>query len=218
MSSTSLLTSSYLDQVERIPKTGRHIIAQYDDQSVIVYQAYSQSIAHFALEHGYFGGPFKLTRMSWIKPNFLWMMYRSGWGSKEGQETVLAVRIRRDGFDQLLSDAVHSNYTNEVYTKEAEWTQAVSRSSVRLQWDPDHHPDGSKLDRRAIQLGLRRDKLALYAREWILGIEDISTFVQEQSQKSLAGEWEQLVVPQERVYPAPSKAVAERLQLDTFDY
>lgn len=30
-------------------------------------------------------------------------------------------------------------------------------SSVRLQWDPDHHPDGSPRRRRAIQLGLRND-------------------------------------------------------------
>ncbi len=28
-------------------------------------------------------------------------------------------------------------------------------SDVRLQWDPDHKPDGSKETRRAIQLGLR---------------------------------------------------------------
>ena len=42
--------------------------------------------------HGYFGGDhFSLNRMSWVKPNFLWMMYRSGWGQKEGQVVVLAV-------------------------------------------------------------------------------------------------------------------------------
>jgi len=27
--------------------------------------------------------------MSWIKPNFLWMMYRCGWGTKEGQQVTL---------------------------------------------------------------------------------------------------------------------------------
>ena len=28
---------------------------------------------------------------------------------------------------------------------------------IRLQWDPDHHPHGAKIDgRRAIQLGLKR--------------------------------------------------------------
>src|SRR4051794_29690087 len=46
--------------------------------------------------------------MSWVKPNFLWMMYRSGWGAKEGQEVTLALRLRRQFFDALLAQAVPS--------------------------------------------------------------------------------------------------------------
>jgi Domain of unknown function (DUF4291) len=53
--------------------------------------------------------------MTWIKPNFLWMMYRSGWGRKEGQEVTLAIRIKRSAFDEILSQAVHSKYTPELY-------------------------------------------------------------------------------------------------------
>ncbi|MFE2537242.1 DUF4291 family protein [Streptomyces sp. NPDC059371] len=44
----------------------------------------------------------KRDRMTWIKPSFLWMVYRSGWGTKEGQETVLAVEISREGAESLL--------------------------------------------------------------------------------------------------------------------
>ena len=69
-------------QVARWPKSGRHILAQYDDETIVVYQAYRPSIGSFAAEHGYFGGEFSYSRMSWIKPNFLWMMFRSGWGTK----------------------------------------------------------------------------------------------------------------------------------------
>ncbi|WP_458785448.1 DUF4291 family protein [Vallitalea sediminicola] len=29
-----------------------------------------------------FGSSFKLNRMTWVKPSFLWMMYRSGWAKK----------------------------------------------------------------------------------------------------------------------------------------
>ena len=36
--------------------------------------------------------------MSWIKPNFLWKMYRCGWATKEGQEIVLAVWIASAAF------------------------------------------------------------------------------------------------------------------------
>ena len=53
--------------------------------------------------HGAFGGDFSYARMSWIKTNFLWMMYRCGWATKEGQEVVLALWLRRDGFDELLT-------------------------------------------------------------------------------------------------------------------
>ena len=64
------------------PKEGRHILAQFDDDTVIVYQAYRPSIGRYAAEHGAFGGDFSYSRMSWVKPNFLWMMYRSGWGTQ----------------------------------------------------------------------------------------------------------------------------------------
>lgn len=98
-----LLTEPYLNQASNWPKTGRHILAQFDEDTVVVYQAYRPAIGLFAAEHGYFGGEFSLNRMSWIKPNFLWMMYRSGWGTKPEQEVTLAVSLRRSAFDQILA-------------------------------------------------------------------------------------------------------------------
>lgn len=197
-----LLTEPYLEQQPYWPTEGQHILAQYDDTSIVVYQAYRPPIGHFADRHGYFGGDFSLTRMSWIKPNFLWMAYRSGWGRKEGQEVTLAVRIQRTAFDEILRLAVPSTYQKQRYASEAEWKQALTQSSVRLQWDPDHDPSGKPLARRAIQLGLRGEILAHYAREWIVEIEDISDFVAEQ-RKHVSGDYSRLVVPRERVYPMP---------------
>ena len=37
---------------------------------------------------------YSTTRMTWIKPNFLWMMYRSGWAEKKGQENILAIYLK----------------------------------------------------------------------------------------------------------------------------
>lgn len=91
-----LITELYQEQQAYWPQAGRHILAQYDEESVVVYQAYRPAIGHFAAQHSYFGGEFSLERMSWIKPNFLWMMYRSGWGTKPGQEVTLAVRLKRE--------------------------------------------------------------------------------------------------------------------------
>ena len=67
----TLQTSPYLEQAARWPREGNHILAQYDDESVVVYQAYRSSVGRFAAEHGYFGGDFSLSRMSWIKPSLL---------------------------------------------------------------------------------------------------------------------------------------------------
>src|SRR5262249_25375113 len=156
-----------------------------------VYQAYRPAIGQFAAEHGYFGGPFSLERMSWVKPNFLWMMYRCGWGTKQGQEVVLAVWLHRRAFDEVLRQAVHSAFVPEVYASRDEWQQAVARSSVRLQWDPDHDPTGEKVERRAIQLGLRGDVLACYAREWIIRIEDVSPFVSDQARQARPSRYQQ---------------------------
>jgi hypothetical protein len=210
MGRMNLITEPYLAQQARWPKSGRHILAQFDADSVVVYQAYNPAIGHFAARNGYFGGGFGMGRMSWIKPNFLWMMYRSGWGTKEDQEVTLAVRLRRDAFDEILRLAVHSSYAPEVYSSQEQWKKAVAVSDVRLQWDPDHRPSGNAVERRAIQLGLRGDVLVRYSKGWLIDIQDISEFVNEQ--RHLAKKpYDRLVTPREDVYPVNDLEVAESL-------
>jgi hypothetical protein len=58
-----LVTEPDLGQVSRLPKSGRHIVA-FDNESIVVYQAYRPAIGNFAATHTYFGGEFKLNRMS----------------------------------------------------------------------------------------------------------------------------------------------------------
>ena len=144
------------------------------------------------------------------------MMYRSGWGTKENQEVTLAVRLRRDAFDEILRQAVHSTFVPEVYGSEDAWKRAVAGSDVRLQWDPDHGPSGKPLERRAIQLGLRGDVLARYAKDWLLEIEDISDFVREQRANAKAP-YDRLVTPREDVYPVADLEVAARLGLSPIE-
>src|SRR5262249_36184334 len=52
----ALLMEPYSEQVKVWPSEGRHILAQYDDDSIIVYQAYHPAIGRFAAENGLFGG------------------------------------------------------------------------------------------------------------------------------------------------------------------
>ncbi|MGL4668181.1 MAG: DUF4291 family protein [Saezia sp.] len=87
----------------------QQIRAVYDEQSIRVYQAYSKEIALPALKAQRFVAPFKLTRMTWIKPSFLWMMYRAGYGLKDdGQAYILAIDIKREGFDWALEHSCGS--------------------------------------------------------------------------------------------------------------
>jgi hypothetical protein len=208
-----LKTERYNDQVMRWPQEGRHIMAQFDDESIVVYQAYRPAIGSFAAQHGHFGGEFSYSRMSWIKPNFLWMMFRSDWGTKEGQEITLALRLRRAFFDQLLAGAVASTYTaSRMPTREA-WQDAMAQSSVRLQWDPDHDPSGTPLTRRAIQLGLRGRTLKAFGRDELLEVIDLSALVAEQRANVTAERRSQLMVPTEAVY-RPNDDICEHLGLD----
>ncbi len=207
-----LKTLPYRAQKRGWPSRGRHILANYDAETMVVYQAYRPSIGLFAAREQFFGGEFLLSRMSWVKPNFLWMMYRSGWGTKPGQEVTLAVRVRRSFFDEVLGKAIHSSYVPEVYESEQTWRRLGSATDVRLQWDPDHGPKGGPCARRALQLGLRGETLALYARDAIVEVEDISAFVAEQRER--LGDLDSLQTPQEEVYPVTDEGVRSHLGLD----
>lgn len=190
-------TERYQDQKKQLPKVGKHIIAQSDKDSIIVYQAYNSAIANYALSHQKFGGSsYSFSRMTWIKPNFMWMMYRSGWGTKVNQERTLGLRLKKEGFDKILEEAVHSSFQAHLYDSHDDWKMALKSSDVRLQWDPDHSPTGEKLSRRAIQLGIRDALLHKMNNEWILEIQDLTTFVAEQRNNIHS---ETLQVPFERV-------------------
>lgn len=204
----------YLSQAATLPTEGRHILAQFDDDTLVVYQAYKPSIAEWAVAHGRLGGPeFGLGRMSWVKPNFLWMMYRCGWATKQDQERVLALRIDRRFFDELLALAVPSSRDRRRFDSEAAWREAVKRSDVRLQWDPDHDPSGAPLPRRAIQLGLRGEVLRRLCEEELREVHDVTAMVTSERVHVAAGRLDALSVPREAVY-RPGEEIAAALGLD----
>lgn len=203
----TLQTTNYIKQKPSWPASGNHILAQYDEDTVIVYQAFKPSIAEYAVKHQRIGGDeFSFSRMSWIKTNFLWMMYRCGWASKKNQERVLAVTISRSGFDQILANAYSASFqkSRKLNTSDIE---------VRLQWDPDHTPDYEKCTRRAIQLGLKGKILMKYTTEWVKSIEDITDFVHEQKKILDKKGIEYISVAKETVHPVTDQNIAARIDL-----
>lgn len=203
----------YNEQIEDWPKQGYHIMAQYDDQKIIVYQSYKPSIGDFAAKNNYFGGDFSLDRMTWIKPNFLWMMYRNGWGTKEGQEVTLAIHLKMSAFKHYLIESEYSSFDMSPIQDYGEWKSKVANGSSRLQWDPDHDPYGAKLERRAIQVGIRNALTESYAKDDILEIEDISSFVKEQREHVIKQELYKLEIPFEKTLKFDDDLLNEKMKL-----
>lgn len=168
------------------------IRADYDDRHITVYQAYSPAIAEPALAAGRFVPPFKPGRMTWVKPSFLWMMYRCGWGSKPDQERVLAIRITRTGFDWAVRNAVPSHEVGR------------GKPDVRVQWDPERDLRLNALPHRSLQLGLAGGASRRYVEEWAVGITDVTPLAHEVRDLVRAGDLDaaRARLPVERPYPA----------------
>jgi hypothetical protein len=183
----------------------RQVRAVFDDRTVIVYQAYSAAIAGPAVAAGRFVPPFKIDRMTWIKPSFLWMMYRCGWGAKPDQERVLAVEITRDGFEWALSRACLSHYDPVVYASQAEWAGRKESTPVRVQWDPERSVLLEALDHRAIQIGLTGDAARRYVGDWTVSITDVTSLAREIRALVAAGDEAGAIerLPVELPYPLP---------------
>lgn len=177
------------------------IYAAYDDEGIYVYQAFRPSIAQAALAQGSFGGGgFSMERMTWVKPSLGWMLYRAGYAAKDGQEYILKIKLRHDGFRQALDWAVASTWNPSVFETEDAWQHALKQSPVRLQWDPDRDLHGEKLERRAIQLGLRAQAVHAYVNEWIIGLEDVTPLAHA-IKAAKDGHQAMPAVPEERAYP-----------------
>jgi hypothetical protein len=181
------------------------IRAVYDEATIRVYQAYSDEIADQALANGTFvSPPFKLERMTWIKPSFLWMMYRAGWGHKdEGQRRILAIDVSREGFEWAIAHSCPSHPDTSM--SEEEWNRRKNSSPVRVQWDPERNLYLEPLPYRSIQIGLSKEAVHLYVSQWIQKIADITDVAH--SIHALVSENKfdqaQAMLPAEKIYPYP---------------
>ncbi|MEV5969853.1 DUF4291 domain-containing protein [Streptomyces sp. NPDC051921] len=180
------------------------IRAAHTDTTVTVYQAYRPSIGLPAARDGRFPAAWKRDRMTWIKPSFLWMAYRCGWGLKEGQETVLAVEITREGFEWALRHACLSHYVRGLHPDRTAWKRELKSAPARVQWDPERDLHHRPLPHRSLQLGLAGEASRRYADEWTAGIRDVTPLAHEIHalvREGRSAEAERLL-PEERPYPA----------------
>jgi hypothetical protein len=190
----------------------REIRANYDRDTIVVYQAYNDAIAEAALRAGRFAPPFSTGRMTWIKPSFLWLMERSGWGTKSNQQRTLAVRITRTGWDEALAAGVLTSFAPEAHVNIDAWRSTFQAAAVHVQWDPERSIRGGKLEYRAIQVGISRRMIERYMSDWTREITDLSPLVAKLRRLRAEGRYDVAgrLLPRERVYPVDA-AVARAL-------
>lgn len=178
----------------------QEIIAAFDNEGIFVYQAFKPSIAENAVRRGTFGKGFNLERMTWIKPSFGWMLYRSGYATKHRQERILKIKLSHEGFQTILFQAIPTSFEPNLFISEDDWRRTLQHSEVRYQWDPDRDLSLRRLERRALQLGIRDSVVREYVNTWILEIIDVTELAHaikaavDKRQKELPE------VPQEYVY------------------
>ncbi|PZH14868.1 DUF4291 domain-containing protein [Streptomyces sp. NTH33] len=188
----------------------RRIRALHTASTITVYQAYSPEIGVPAAHRGRFPTTWKRDRMTWIKPSFLWMMYRCGWGTKAGQETVLAVEIARDGFEWALRNACLSSYASGLHSNRSTWQHQLKRAPARVQWDPERDLQLRPLPHRSLQLGLSGEAVRRYADEWTVSISDVTPLAHEIHALVGRGDLDSAarLLPQEQPYPAEDHLMA----------
>ncbi|MEN8650345.1 DUF4291 domain-containing protein [Streptomyces sp. 21So2-11] len=182
-----------------------HVIrALHTETTVTVYQAYAPPLGLPAARDGRFPAAWKRERMTWVKPSFLWMMYRCGWGEKENQETVLAVEIARDGFEWALRNACMSHYVRGLHPDEASWKRELRQAPARVQWDPERDLHLNPLPHRSLQLGLAGEAAGRYADEWTVSITDVTPVAHEIHALVRSGDLDaaSALLPKETPYPA----------------
>ncbi|MFB7517782.1 DUF4291 domain-containing protein [Streptomyces sp. NPDC056144] len=185
------------------PEPNQRVRALHTDSTVTVYQAYAPGIGLPAARDGRFPSAWKRDRMTWIKPSFLWMMYRCGWGTKEGQETVLAVEITREGFEWALRNAALSHYARGFHADEASWKRELRDAPARVQWDPERDLRLNPLPYRSLQLGLAGEASRRYADEWTVSVRDVTPLAHEIHGLVRAGDLTaaERLLPRETPYP-----------------
>ena len=183
----------------------RQVRAAFSDRTITVYQAYSRLIADKALMAGTFVAPFRSDRMTWIKPSFLWMMYRSGWATKPDQERILAVSIVRSGFEWALANSCLTRHEPGASESALVWAERKRSLPVRVQWDPDRSLTLQPLQRRAIQVGLSKNAVQHYVEDWITEIVDVTPLAHELRDLVARDRLEtaQALLPTERRYKLP---------------
>ncbi|KAK4172673.1 hypothetical protein QBC36DRAFT_337367 [Triangularia setosa] len=153
--------------------------------------------------------------MTWIKPSWAWMLYRSGYSLKDhNQSRILALSLKHEDFLWLLSQGITSHRSKQ----EKDDVKGEKLGGVRIQWDPERDVKMEKLGYRSIQIGIPGGEVCERWLGMIVKIEDVTDKARElkrvihERPDVTVEELKKLgLVPEEKVFEIEDKDVRKRL-------
>lgn len=194
------------------PRKLREVWARQDDMNLVVYQAFGPEIALPALREQKLIAPFSLSRMTWVKPSFLWACYRSEWATAKQQQRLLAITLAKSIFFNCLDDACLSHFEPEVHKTSEVWSEQLRTSACRIQWDPERDVNMVRMEYRSLQLGIGSSLSKQYAESWITCVEDVTALAHQIRDLIRTGQSYEAskLLPKEQLLSLPRHA-AERI-------
>ena len=179
------------------------IFADYDEEGIFIYQAFKPKIVKVAVELGTFGKGFGLDRITWIKPSLCWVLRRSNYGTKNRMQAIARIKISHKAFLEILNQSIETHWNEALFPNQDNWQKRINKSDVIHQWDPERDIVGKRLNRQAIQIGIRGEVIRNYVSEFIIGVEDISDLVHEIGRVRKTGAKKYPTIPEEKEYQIP---------------
>ena len=183
----------------------RKVYADYDEEGVYVYQAFRPKIVQVAVEKGTFGKGFGLDRITWIKPSLAWTLQRSKYATKNRMTAIARIKLSHSAWLEILTNSIQTQFDECLYSDEDEWQSKLNKSDIIHQWDPERAHTGIKLNRAAIQIGLRGQAIRDYVDKWIIAVEDLTPLAHEIGKAAKNKQPLPVNIPEEKEYPLENK-------------
>ncbi|XP_045207003.2 uncharacterized protein LOC123559349 [Mercenaria mercenaria] len=140
-----------------------------------------------------------------LHTSFVQTMISCEWGKKSGHEKVLAISVKREGFEELLRTYVDDKKNNQ------------KTGDVKVEWNPDKSPTGGLLKRYVPEIVIRGRLLQKFNKCWTLNVKDMSVYVEHLRRFMETGKSSRIWTPKESVYISESSEVCSRMVVENID-
>jgi hypothetical protein len=168
----------------------RALIASFDAESVVAYQAFPEALGAEIVARRGLGGGWRFDRHTRLQTSWRFVADRYAFGDRLHRSRILAIHVSRAGFDALVTAALTAEWDPALYKTSGAWRLATRFAPVLVEWI-DETP-------RFVVHGPLVRQLAT---EWVVDLRDVSA----EFRALRDGEAR---APQEADYPVPPDVAA----------